>query len=146
MKPSNQISQAHKAKIHIAKKQLNLDDKSYRDILSGFINNCGQPCASCSELNFDQAEALLHLLKKLGFKETRGKQVLKYEEYANRDPKFATPKMMRMIDALWHTSQNVREKTDEAMNRLIKNRGFADHIIFLLSKDVSKVINAIKHL
>ncbi len=140
------IDNSQKAKIHIAKAQMNLDRQQYEDILSGFIGDHGLPCTSCTELNHDQAEALLIIFRKLGWKETRSKKVLKYEEYANRDSNYATPKSMRLIDALWHTSPNVREKTDDAMNKFLLNRGFANHITFLLAKDVKKVVEAIKHL
>ena len=140
------ISNSQKSKIHIAKAQLKLDRQKYEDILSGFIDANGQPCSSCLQLNFEQAETLLHLFTKLGWQEKRKNVVLKYQEYANRDYKFAEPKHMRKIDALWHTSPSVREKTDKAMNNFIRSRHFANHISFLLRKDVHKVIFAIQNL
>lgn len=142
----NPVSNAQKAKIHIAKSQLNLSDQQYRDILSGFNNQSGLPCNSCLELNFDQAETLLRLFRKLGWQEKRKGVKLKYEEYSNRDAKFATPKQMRSIDAVWNTTDNVREKTDESMNKFIKRIAGVDHISFLLAKDVHKVIRAVKSL
>jgi hypothetical protein len=140
------VSNAQKAKIHIAIQQLNISDQQYRDILSGFNNQDGKPCNSCTELNYDQAEALLRLFEKIGWKKQRKGQFLKYEIFANRDSKFATPKQMRGIDALWNTSPNVREKTDEAMNKFIKRITGVDHISFLLAADVHKIIRAIKQL
>lgn len=140
------VSNAQKAKIHIAKAQLNLSDEQYRDILSGFINQDGKPCNSCTELNFDQAEDLLRLFERIGWKKQRKGIHLKYEVFANRDSKFATPKQMRNIDALWNTSDKVREKTDDAMNKFIKRISGVDHISFLLAEDVHKVIRAIKQL
>ncbi len=140
------VSNAQKAKIHIAKSQLNLSDEQYRDILSGFNTYDGKPCYSSTELNFDQAEALLRLFERIGWKRQRKGAHLKYEVFANRDPKFATPKQMRGIDALWHTTPNVREKTEDAMNKFIKRITGVDHISFLLAADVHKVIRAVKQL
>ncbi|NMB81171.1 MAG: regulatory protein GemA [Ignavibacteria bacterium] len=140
------VSNVQKAKIHIAKSQLNLSDEQYRDILSGFNNRFGNPCNSCTELNFQQAEALLRLFEKLGWKKQRKGVHLKYEIFTNRDPKFATPRQMRSIDALWNSTPNVREKTEEAMNKFIKRITGVDHISFLLASDVHKVIKAIKQL
>jgi len=140
------VSNSQKAKIHIAKSQLKLSDQQYRDTLSGFINHSGQPCHSCLELNFDQAETLLRLFRKLGWQETRKGSKLKYEEYVNRDPNFATPKQMRRIDAAWNTSPNVREKTEAAMNKFIRRIVGVDHISFVSANDVHKIVTAIQHL
>ncbi|MGK9477886.1 regulatory protein GemA [Melioribacter sp. OK-6-Me] len=133
-------------KIHIAAKQLNLSRQQYEDILSGFIKPDGSPCTSSKDLDRNQAEYLLRIFRKLGFKETKRGRVLKYEEYSRRDYRFAEPRQMRLIDALWHTSPKVRNKTDAALNHFIKRIAGVDHIGFLLKKDVQKVIKAIREL
>ncbi|MBI1936693.1 MAG: regulatory protein GemA [Ignavibacteriales bacterium] len=143
---SADISRSQITKIHIAKSELGLTDQQYRDTLSGFVSKFGQPCSSCKELNTKQADALLNIFKRLGWKEKRRGKILKYEEFANRDSNFADPKQMRRIDALWHTSHKVRERTDEAMNRFIKRIVGVDHIGFVLKKDVHKIIKAIQQL
>jgi len=134
------------AKIHIAANQLNLTRQQYEDILSGFIKEDGTPCNSSKELNHEQAEALLRIFRKLGWKESRHGKILKYEEYSNRDKKFAEPRQLRLIDALWRTSPKVRYKTDEALNHFIKRIVGVDHIGFVLKKDVQKIIKAIQEL
>lgn len=143
---SNNISPLQIKKIHIAKSQLCLSEQQYRDTLSGFKNNNGESCSTCKELTYDQAEVLLNTFKKLGWKEKHGGRQLKYEEFSGRDAKFATPKQMRSIDALWHTSISVREKTDEAMNNFIHRIAGVSHISFLLASDVHKVRKAIQKL
>ena len=140
------IDKSQIVKIHIAKSQLKLSRDQYEDILSGFINPQGNPCSSSKELNKEQADALLRLFVKLGWKEQRRGRTLKYEQHAGRDSIFANPKQMRRIDALWNTSPAVREKTDLALNHFIKRVAGVDHISFLLAKDVHKVIKAINQL
>ncbi len=143
---SNDITPLQVKKIHIAKSQLSLSEQQYRDTLSGFKNAAGEPSSSCKELNYDQAEVLLNTFKKLGWQEKHSGKPLKYERYAGRDAKFATPKQMRSIDALWFTSINVREKTEEAMNNFIHRIAGVSHISFLLASDVHKMRKAIQKL
>jgi len=133
---------AQLAVIHIAKKQLNLTDENYSDILSGFILDSGEKAASSKQLSYDQAEALIHIFVKLGYKNSR----LKYEEYENRYGGFARPGQMRKIEALWMSSGVVREKTPEALNKFIYSIAKVSHITFLQSADVFKVIKAIESL
>lgn len=143
-KSSNEISRTQITKIHIAKQQLGLNDQQYRDTLSGFINAAGQPCSSCKELSYDQAEVLLTLFKKIGWKEKQNGKVKKYEEFNGRTGKFASPAQMRKIEALWMLSS--REKTIESMNRFIKRISGKDDISFLTNYDAHKVIKAIEAL
>jgi len=133
-------------KIHIAKSQLGLSDQQYRDMLSGFKNISGLPSSSCKELNYDQAEVLLNIFIKLGFKVKHSGKQLKYEEFAGRDAKFASPKQMRSIDALWHTSINVRDKSDEAMNNFIFHITGISHITMIYAVHVHKIRKAIQSL
>jgi phage gp16-like protein len=61
--PSNQFKQAELAKIHIAKKELGMDDDTYRAMLkqlTGF--------SSSKDLNADERRKVLEHLKKAGFK------------------------------------------------------------------------------
>lgn len=143
-KISNDILPLQIKLIHIAKQQLGLSDQQYRDTLSGFISATGQPCSSCKELNSDQAEVLLTLFKKIGWKEKRNGKVKKYEEFNGRPGKFASPAQMRKIEALWMNYS--REKTIESMNHFIKRIVGKDHISFLTNYDVHKVIKAIENL
>ncbi len=133
------ITQAQKAVIHIAKNQLGITDEQYRDILSGFVLVNGDKCESCKELSYDQAEALIHIFKKSGFKTGR----LKYEEFENRAGGFATPGQMRKIEATWMTHPRVKNRTTEGMNNFIKVIVGQSHITFVKSIDVHKLLKAI---
>jgi hypothetical protein len=144
MKSSNNISPLQVKKIHIAKSQLTLSDQQYRDILSGFNNNQQAPCKTCKELNYDQAEALLNIFVKLGWKQTQNGKIKKYEEFAGRSGKFASPAQMRKIEALWMSRS--REKTEESMNHFIKHVTGKDKIEFTTGADAHKIIKAIETL
>ena len=126
--------------IHIAKSKLGMSDDNYRQILSGFVLANGNACSSSKELSYDQAEALIHIMKKLGFQTYR----LKYEEYENREGGFATPGQMRKIEGLW--MYHARTKTCEAMNAFIARIVGKSHITFVKAQDVHKIIKAIEAL
>lgn len=146
MRTVQQISSSQITRIHIAKQQIGMADQQYRDTLSSFVDQSGQSCSSSKQLNSEQADVLLGIFKKLGFKEKHSGKQKKYEEYSSRDSKYATPAQMRKIDGLWFTSPNVKEKSEKSLNNFINHVARVNHISFLLKKDVSKVINAITHL
>lgn len=52
------------AKIHIAKKQLGLEDDVYRDLLENITG-----LRSCSKMNYGQFEMVLNALKRKGFQD-----------------------------------------------------------------------------
>lgn len=138
------IDRSQIVKIHIAKSQLKLSDENYKAILSGFNNQSGEPVASSKELNYEQAEVLLSKLKEIGWKpKSKGKPV-KYEEYANRDYKFASPKQLRMLEAMW--MEKAREKTELAFNKFVVRITKKNHISFILKTDVQKIKIGIENL
>lgn len=144
VKPAAKIHPAQIKKIHIAQKELGIKDDHYRTILSSFNNQVGTPAKSCKELNYEQAEILLKTFKRMGWKEKRNGQIPKYEEYYNREFKFASPAQMRKIEGLWMKCST--RKTVDAMNRFINRITGKSHITFLLKKDVSTIIKAIESL
>ncbi|MCF8261586.1 MAG: regulatory protein GemA [Melioribacteraceae bacterium] len=132
-------------KIKIAQKQLGLTDSQYRDVLSGFNDQNGKPCKSCTTLSSTDANNVLALFEKLGW-EQKYKKKLKYSELEGRGGDFASPKSLRKIDAMWHTSPNVRSKTDAAMNKFIKRETGKENIEWISQSDVKKVVQGIKRL
>ena len=141
MKP---IDKSQITKIHVAKSQLKLSDQDYRDILSGFTSQSGEPAASCKDLNHEQADVLLDRFVKMGFKHKRSGKPLKYEEYANRDYKFANPKQLRMLEAMWMDA--AREKTEKAFHKFACRIAKVDHISFVLKAHVQKIKLGIENL
>ncbi len=80
------VNKAYLAKIHIAKKELGLDDDSYRDIMARI-------CAgktSAKELTIKEADAVIDEFKRLGWKPKRKGSFKKAD-----DPQ------VRLIYALW---------------------------------------------
>ena len=141
MKP---IEKSQIVKIHVAKSQIGLSDENYRGILSGFVTSSGKPAESCKQLNYDQAEVLLNKFVELGFKQKRSGKPLKYEDLANRDYKFASPKQLRMLEAMW--MDNAREKNESAFTKFINRISGKNHISFILKTDVQKIKKAIENL
>lgn len=141
MKP---IDKSQIQKIHIAKSQLKLTDENYKAILSGFANKSGEPALSSLELNFEQADLLLSRFVEMGWKPKSKGKSKKYEELANRDPKFATPKQMRMLEAMW--MGKARSKTETAFIKFILKIVKKNHIRFILKTDVKKIKLAIENL
>lgn len=142
---SNGILPIQIKKIHIAIKDLSIKDKEYRDILSGFKNAKNEPCSSCKEFTEKQANVLLDLFKKkLGWQQKRKGKPLKYEGYAGRDSKFASPAQMRKIEAEW--MKYSREKSEVSMNNFIFRIVKVNDIKWVLKKDVKGLLKAIESL
>jgi len=122
MTKEGSISKTQIQKVHIAKKQLNLSDKTYREMLSGY------GVVSSKDLTFDQAADLLSKLEVAGWKPTGanppegvdkskwGKN--KYEDLRGRGEEFAAPQQLRMIEAKW---KDVTGKNPEnGLNKFLK--------------------------
>jgi hypothetical protein len=143
------------ARLHIAKKELKLDDEMYRKNLAAYINfKTGEPVNHANELTSQQANALLNIYKSAGWVEkegtgnnnkwSRNKGRLKYEELVNRNDEWPTPARLRLIEYKWR--QHSREKTDAALQRFLKNKfGIAD-ITWVKADQVNKIIKAIESL
>jgi len=132
------------AKIHIARKQLNLDENDYRNALMQY------GVEHANELSYSDAVTLLENFEKAGFvvkpknpKPTSpygfGKN--KYEMFAGRGKPWATPETLRHIEGLWRTAS--KTKTDESLQKFIFNRTGISHISFLHHSHAKIIINAL---
>lgn len=145
-------SRAALAKIHIAKKELNISDDNYRELLSGWcIEGTKKPVSSSTELTDRQAEDLLATLKKIGFvAKPSAKRRAQSEKYfritlpVKRGDEFATQKQMNMLCGLWVSYS--REKTAESFRKFVCSIAKIDLPDWLLKTDVQKVIKGIKSL
>jgi hypothetical protein len=132
------------ATIHIAKKELCLDEVAYDAMLAPY------GVTSSKDLSYQQQLELISDFVKLGFK-VKAKKPLKYSHLKNdrridSGERLATPAQLRMIDAMWMTSPEVRNKTEEGLNHFIKRIGGVDNIEWLMMRDVRKVVKAIDEL
>ncbi len=146
MSPSNlKISKTQIQKIHIAKKQLKLNDETYREMLSGY------GVASSKDLTYKQAEDLLRRLEASGWKPTGikppagidekkwGKQ--KFEDLKGRGEEYAAPQQLRMIEARWKDVTG--NEPDKGLNKFIKRVVNIDSIEWLRQSHVKKVLKAL---
>ena len=126
-----------KVLIHIGKNQIGMDDDEYRDILENRYKK-----KSSKDLTYNQAEDLIRLFKKLGFK-PKGKS-RKYEELAGR-PGMATPGMLRKIEAMWAEVTYSKNKKTGLRNFLFIRFGVSD-LKFLTMAKGNAVIEALKRM
>ncbi len=128
--------------IHTLVHKLGMDDAAYRQMLiDNFRVN------SSKSLTFAQAKILISKLKSASPRaESRGERILKYDDLANRHGYMASPRQLRLIEALWMTNPAVKEKTELAMNHFIGRIAGVSHVRFVEKRQVNKIINAINHL
>ena len=120
------------ARIHVARKQLGLDDDTYRDILERTV---GQRTAK--GLSEAQCGQVLDEFKRLGFRPAAGGKRKKL------DGKYAAK-----LQALWIAGWNlgiIRDRHDRALLKFVKGRTGLDHTRFLHHHDdATTAIEALK--
>ena len=144
-------------KIHILKTQLALSDDEYYSALESY------GVSSSKELTKVQAKDLISKLQRLAdanvntpYPSERGErnsigQPLKYEELGirydeTRKEYYATPKQLRLIEALWRSHPNIIDRSDKAMIKYIKRITGVDKMEWLMMSDVKKIIKAINEI
>ena len=144
-KKTKTIRQKLLAQVHIAKKELGLDDDLYREMLYASFR-----VKSAKYLNDIQLAHFIDILKKCGWKR-QGKEHYpegfgkdKYENLGNRKG-FATPAQLRLIEALWDRVSFAEDK-ETALRRFLENRFRISHIRFLTAEKASRVIDALKDM
>ncbi|WP_337872901.1 phage protein GemA/Gp16 family protein [Ignavibacterium sp.] len=147
-----EITTGQISKIHLLKSQLRLSDEEYGAALESY------GVATSKSLTYQQAADLIRKLIKLLPKElrenfTRGRkdEKKKYDELGIRwndrlNEHYATPKQLRMIEAMWMTSPRVEHKTEEAFKKFCKRISGKDRIEYLLGSDIRKITKAIESL
>ena len=122
--------------IHVAKKQLGLDDAAYRAILSG------AGVSSSKEIKTDkQFNTVMYAFQQLGFKST---------SWVGRRPTVSgTPGMITgpqeyYIKGLWALAS--RFKDEKSLKKIIKRIGKVDDISFLPRRSASAVILALRDI
>lgn len=137
-------SNAALAKIHIAKKELNISDDNYRSILSGFNVD------SAKQLDDKQAGELVLLFKKIGWQPRASqKQIKKTKPICvtvpdNRPDEYATQKQINMLAGLWVTYSN--QKNTDSFVKFVLRIAKVNAIEWLQKDDVQKVKKAIERL
>jgi phage gp16-like protein len=125
------------AKIHIAKKELNLSDDTYRDILYRKFR-----VGTSAALSNSQAMVLVHHFKDLGWQPKMKPK--KYDDQKG-DIYSATPAQKRKIEAMWHDLYRGNEETKH-LRQFLWNHFKISDIRFLDKDKAYNVIEALKSM
>lgn len=121
------------ARIHIAKKELGLDDDAYRDVLMRVTGK-----ASSKDMTITERDDVINEMRRLGWQAGASKGGRK-----RLDGKYA-PKLQALWISGWHLGI-VRDRSDSALIAFVKRQTGLDHTRFLYDdRDARKVIEALK--
>jgi len=145
---TNSLSKATKnqcARIHILRQELRLSEDDYRAALASF------GVESSKELSFHDAELLIQRFEQALPTNHPQRYSTKYEHLGIRFHRvlrrhYATPKQLRMLEAMWMSSPQVTTKTVEALEHFAKRITGKEKLEWLLIDDVQKVKKAIESL
>ena len=122
-------------KIHIAKKQLNIDDEDYRAMI-GNLTGGKTSCKDCTELELGK---IMDALIGLGFKPAKPKVKLS-------PPASTPPTQADKIRAMWidlHRRGIVRQPGDDAIQKFCKRIAKVDRVEWLSHDQAVAVITAL---
>jgi hypothetical protein len=125
--------------IHVAKKQLGLDEEAYRAILSG------AGAGSAKEITTDiQFNSIMQAFTRLGFR-CRGRNGVKYKSTSpGTHFDFISKRQEYYIRGLWDLAS--RAKDEKSLRRMIKRIGKVDDITFLPRRNAQAVILALRDI
>ena len=125
--------------IHLAKKQLGLDDETYRAILSGADVYSAKDITT--ELQFN---TVMGAFMKLGFLPA-GHKVKKYQRaVSGKNPNMISKPQEYYIKGLWALASRVKD--EKSLLRMVKRIGKVDDISFLTRKSASALIQALRDI
>jgi|GEM_PF-510725 len=135
-----QSQRSRLALIHIAKKQLCLDEEAYRAILSG------AGVSSAKEITTDeQFDLVMTAFVRLGFLPSGKRSPLKKRRtITKKTPGMISPRQEYYIRGLWDLAS--RAKDEKSLRAIIKRIGKVDDIRFLTSRAASGVIQALRDI
>jgi hypothetical protein len=126
------------AVIHVAKKQLGLDEEAYRAILSGAGVSSAAEIATSAQFN-----AVMAAFANLGFK-PRGAKAKLQSSAPGTNPAFVSPRQEHYIRGLWALAS--RAKDEKSLRRMVKRIGKTDDVRFLSRRAASAVILALRDI
>jgi len=140
------INNAQKKIIHAIVHALGMPDDDYRALLMRWFN-----VDTCLKLSYKEAEIciqrLRYIAEKMGKWQPMKERQNKFDNYGYREG-FASPKQLRMIDAMWkEVSYQGDDRTKEqALTRLIFNLFQISDLRFLESYQAKKLISMLQHM
>lgn len=130
---SSVITPKQIALLHVAKKQLSLDDDSYRAILARYGR-----CESAADLTQPGFTAVIKYFTAMGFRSTRTQRTYGYR------PTMATPAQVELIRSLWEKFSGKPDDSDVELNRWLERFHKVSSLRFVDNKKGAKVISALK--
>ena len=126
--------------IHLAKKQLGLDEEAYRAILSG------AGVASAKDIKTElQFNTVMGAFLRLGFLPSRHGGLNKYHSaIPGVSPVMISRRQEYYIKGLWSLASRVKD--EKSLRRMIKRIGKVDDISFLSRRSASAVILALRDI
>ena len=128
--------------IHVAKAKLNVDDESYRALLTGA---CGVSSAKDIK-TWEQYDAVMKAFAKLGFvyRSKSFGRASNVEPQKKRNPEWITEKQERYIRGLWKLI--AKNKSDIALDSFIERITGLASINWLKKKNAADVIVALRKM
>ncbi|WJY16785.1 regulatory protein GemA [Pectobacteriaceae bacterium CE90] len=121
--------------IHVAKRELRLDDDTYRQLLTTITTK-----TSTRDMDVPQLDNVMKAMKKRGFK-------IKPARKANSTIPLDDAPQSRKIRALWLEMADtgiIRDRSEAAMVRWVKRETDVDSLRWLGTEDASQVIEKLK--
>lgn len=127
------ITKKQVALLHVAKKQLSLDDDSYRAILARYGR-----CESAPELTQRGFTAVMKYFTAMGFRSTWTQRTYGYR------PTMATPPQVDLIRSLWQRFSGKPDDGDTELNKWLHRFHKVSSLRFLDNKRAAKVLSSLK--
>jgi hypothetical protein len=124
--------------IHLAKKQLNLDDEAYRAVLSGAGVSSSKYIETESQFN-----TVMSAFARLGFLSS-GHRVNKHRSTASGSPGMISRRQEYYIKGLWALAS--RAKDEQSLRRMVRRIGKVDDVSFLPRRAASSLILALRDI
>jgi hypothetical protein len=124
--------------IHVAKKQLGLDEEAYRAILSGAGVSSARDITTSAQFN-----TVMDAFARLGFK-SPGAGVKYQKTAAGTNPAFISERQEYYIRGLWALASRARD--EKSLRRMVKRIGKTDDVRFLSRRAAQAVILALRDI
>lgn len=138
------------AKIHVLKSQLRLSDEEYGAALESY------GVTTSKDLTYEHAASLIkQMTEYLPLNKFKGQnqkiKAKKYDKLGIRyneqlQEHYATPRQLRMIEAMWMTSPRVENKNEQAFLKFVKRITGKEKLEWLMLSDIRKIVKGIKSL
>ena len=130
---STMLSKKQIAVLHVAKRDLGLDDEDYRAILARYGG-----CDSAADLDLLGFDHVMRYFTALGFRSTWTKRT-----FGNR-PGMASPAQVELIRKLWQQYHDGEDENDAHLNAWLTKYHKVSALRFVDSEKVGDVITALK--